>query len=427
LARILLTAIGSHGDVHPFAGLGRALQSRGHNITLIAFAPFRSVAAANGFDFFPVGTDDDYRNATHNPDLWHPKRSLGILFGNTSYAETLRKTHEYLQSQFVRGETVLVGSTLAVAARLAHDTLGVPLATVHLQPIALNSVEKPSRFPGAPPLHCLPRWFRRFFFWFGARRYVDPLLRPPVNAIRTAHGLPPLKELWYRWRNSPQEIILLFPEWFAAAPDWPGHAHHCGFVQYDGADSEPLPPEVGAFLKDGPAPVVVSFGSAMRTGGPYFAAAAKAFEQLKMRGLILAKAGEQIPKSLPANVLQADYAPFSAVFPRCAAVIHHGGVGTTAQCLAAGVPQIVMPLSFDQPDNAARLQRLGVADVLPPHKFTPDQIAGAIQKITSSIIIKQNCAQYADRMRSSDGIAAACQRIEALLGTDTAGRAMATR
>ncbi len=414
----LLLPVGSHGDVLPLVGIGAALAARGHAVTLVTAEPFRPLADRHGFGFVPTGTAADYDAVIHDPDLWHPTKSLHVLFGGERPERMLRAAYAAIAGRFDPArprEVVVVSGSLGLAGRIARDKLGVPLATVHLQPMALPSVADPPELATLRIRRWWPHWYRRLLYWAGERLMLDPLLSPAVNGLRRELGLPAVKRIFGPWRHSPDRLLLAFPDWYASAPDWPAHARHVGFIRYDQADVVPTPPAVEAFLASGPPPVVVSFGSAMRQAGPYLAAAVRALERTGRRGLILAKAGAQIPPALPALILQADYAPFGAVFPRAAAVIHHGGIGTSAQALAAGVPQLVMPMAFDQADNAARLARLGVATSLTPARFTPDAVAAALQELTGTA---GACQQVRTRtVAESDGAAAAAGWVEALART----------
>jgi UDP:flavonoid glycosyltransferase YjiC (YdhE family) len=266
-----------------------------------------------------------------------------------------------------------------------------------------------------------PAWFRRFLFWVGDRFVIDRKIGRPINAFREEHGLQPVRRVWNRWLNSPQRAIGLFPEWFGAAPDWPAQFRQTGFVRYDQGEAAEVPPVVRDFLAAGEPPVVFSFGSAMRVGRPYFEAAVEACRRGGFRGLLLAKGGNQIPGDLPAGVVHADYAPFSRVFPRARAVVHHGGIGTSAQGLAAGVPQLVMPMAFDQVDNAHRLARLGVARVVPPSKFTGAAVADALRDLLSDPRVPAACQECAAKM-ATDPLPKTCQLIEELQGKDRPSR-----
>ncbi len=409
---ILLAPVGSHGDVHPFVGIGTALKDRGHAVTLIAAETYQPLAERHGFAFAQVGTDDEYQRMTRDPRLWDPSKSMRAIFDRDLLDRYLPLAYDAIASRYVPGQTVLLGGSLSFAARIANEKLGIPLASVCLQPITMLSVTDPPKFPGAPHTKYFPRWARRLIYWYGERLVLDGFLAGPVNAFRGTLGLPPVTRVWGKWRHSPDLILGLFPKWFATARDWPPHFHQPGFIRYDQGDAKPLPPDVDAFLNAGEPPVVVSFGSAMRQGRPYFAAAAEACRRLGKRGLILAKGGDQIPP-LPAGCVQADYAPFSQVFPRAAAVIHHGGIGTTAQCLAAGVPQFVMPLAFDQPDNAAHLERLGVATSLLAAKFRADRAAKKLDALLRNETIKPACEAARAKM-NDDPLPRTCELIEGI-------------
>ena len=416
---VLLHPVGSHGDVHPLVAVGRGLLVRGHRVTLVTAAPFRGVADACGFAFAPVGTDAEYEEVAHNPDLWHPRRGLRTIFTPERFARSLRESYRHLAERYVPGDTVCLAGDLGFpAARLAQEALGLPLVSAHIAPVAFQSVvDPPTVWFGKPP-GWVPHWFRRWAYRAGGKYVIDPVFRPVVNDFRRELGLPPLGRLWGAWNDSPQRVLGLFPGWFATAPDWPAHLRQTGFPVYDGGGD--LPPAVEQFLTDGPPPVVVSFGSAMRTGRKQFEAAVDAIMLLGWGGLVLAKGGDQVPP-LPSGFLHADYAPFGRVFPRCAAVIHHGGIGTTAQALAAGVPQLVMPMAFDQHDNAARLVRLGVARAVPAARFTADTAFSALGGLLESADVAAACAAAKAKAAEGDAVAEACRWVEELRGTDRPG------
>lgn len=410
---ILLAPVGSHGDVHPFVGVGLALQARGHAIALIANEAYRPLAEKHGFDFASVGTVEEFQRMTHDPMLWHPAKSLRAVFNDDLVRKYMPLTFAAIESQFVPGSTVLLAGSLNFAARIANEKLGIPFVTVHLQPISIHSVDAPPKFPSRMQMTYFPKWLRRASYWYAERHILDGYLAAPVNDFRKTVGLPPIRRVWGTWRHSPQRILGLFPKWFATAPDWPAHMEQTGFVRYDGGEAKELPPEVERYLNEGEPPVVVSFGSAMRQGRPYFEAAAEACRRLNRRCLILAKGGEQIPPNLPSGCAQFDYAPFSLVFPRAMAVIHHGGIGTTAQCLAAGVPQFVMPLAFDQPDNAYRVAQLGVAKSLLAAKFTADRATKVLRELLADAGVKPACERVKLRL-ADDPLPRTCELVEGM-------------
>ena len=415
---VLLAPAGSHGDVHPFIGLGQSLRDRGHSVTLITTEPFRELADRHGFDFAQAGTTDDYHTMIHHPDMWHPWRSLDVVFDRQRFPRLMRESFGHIVNRYQPGETVVVGGTLAVSTRLAHEAVGIPCATVHLQPISLTSVTDPALYPTLRIRSWWPHWSRRMLLWFGERIILDRKIAGVVNELRGELGLRPITRVWGPWRHSPQLVVALFPEWFGTARDWPPQTRHTGFVRYDQSGSVELPSGLRAFLDDGPPPVVFTFGSAMRSGQPLFAAGVEACERLGLRGLLLAKGTDQIPSSLPDSMLHVEYAPFSAVFPRAAGVVHHGGIGTTAQALAAALPQVVVPLAFDQPDNAERLERLGVSVTVPRWSVSGSRMTEALEAVLGSALVADACRSASNQLLASDSVDETCGLIEGLCGTD---------
>ncbi len=167
-------------------------------------------------------------------------------------------------------------------------------------------------------------------------------------------GLAPAKHILGSWAHSPDKTIGLFPEWFASPqPDWPQNAKLAGFVLHsDGPGT--LPPQLVDFLDAGAPPIIFTPGTEMKHAHDFFATSVQALAQLGRRGILVSRHTEHLPPSLPEGVISFPYIPFDAALPRAAAIVHHGGIGTTAQAIAAGIPQVVRPMAHDQPDNAAR-------------------------------------------------------------------------
>ena len=285
-----------------------------------------------------------------------PKKGLKVILNHDLMRKHIPIVIEAIRERYEPGKTVAVGGTLAFAARIAHDALGIPYATAHLQPMSCCSVSDPPVASNGLNATWMPRPFIRLAYWCAEKWVTDPLIAPPVNEYRSAIKLPPVRRILTRWSPSPQRVLGLFPDWFGPIPDGGPAFRHTGFTLFDDAAGRRTPEPLSAFLADSPRPVLFSFGSAMRHGRPYFEAAVEACRILNIRGVLLGKDGEQIPEKRPENVHHADYAPFSDVFPQAACVVHHGGLGTSAQALNAGVPQLVMPLAYDQADNAVRMR-----------------------------------------------------------------------
>ncbi len=408
--KCLLIAIGSAGDVHPMIGIGRAMAARGHDVVVIASGHFTPVARRAGLAAIDFGSDEDYLRLAGDPKLWHPRRGFATIA--RSVGVNLRRLYDLIAAEHEPGRTIAAATTLALAARIAQDKLGFPLASVHLQPSIFRSVAEPSDY-GVP----MPRsaWGRRLFFRLVDLVYFDRGYRGPVNRLRRELQLPPIAHI-EPWWHSPLLTLGLFPAWYASpAPDWPAQVRLTGFPLYDEGDLHEPDPTLDAFLARGEAPVMFTWGSAMMHADEQFATAVAACARLGRRGLLVTRFADQLPGDLPAFVHHASYVPFGAVMPRCAAVVHHGGVGTVSQALAAGVPQLITPFSHDQPDNAARVRRLGAGASIRPARLSADVLAAALDKLLGEPQIVASARRCADRLRDRDsGIRMTCDLLEAM-------------
>jgi UDP:flavonoid glycosyltransferase YjiC (YdhE family) len=309
---------------------------------------------------------------------------------------------------------VVLAGSLALGARVAQEKRGLKLITVHLQPAVLRSFVAPPKLGPITLPRWLPPWVVRGYFGMLDRLIVDRIVGPCVAPLRAELGLPRAHGYFGDWWNSPDRVLALFPEWFAPAPDFPPQLRRTGFPLYDERIDSQLPDDVRQFVDSGTPPVVATFGSGMRLGKPYFAAVADACRILGRRGILLTPHHEQIPPELPPDVRHFDYVPFSQLLPHAAALVHHGGIGTCAQGMAAGVPQIVMPLSHDQPDNALRLLRLGVSRTLMPKKFTGPNLARALVDLWNDPRTGPACTEVSERLKKEDAIGTACRLIESV-------------
>jgi rhamnosyltransferase subunit B len=411
MKHILLVPVGSHGDVNPFIGLGVVLKARGHHVTVITNDYFEDLVRKEGLEFVALGTRDEFLRMVNHPDLWDPLRSFFLIY-REGVLPSLRPMYKILQERVVPGETVVVGSVLAMGARIAHDKLAVPLVSVDLQPAIFRSALKPPRLPGLGFIQKLPPALVKLVY-----RYVDGMadrvLGPELNRFRVELGLPPVRGIINEWWHSPERIIGLFPEWFAPpVSDWPPQTRLTGFPLYDGASAESVPKELDEFLGAGPPPVIFTPGSAMSQGISFFKESVRACELLGCRGILLTKFPASVPKNIPPTVCCFGYVPFSQILPRAAAFVHHGGIGTTSQALAAGVPQLVMPLAHDQPDNAARAKALGVALVISPEHYQARRVVPLLRELIENPTYREKSGALRRRFEGTHPIEETCRLIE---------------
>jgi len=254
---------------------------------------------------------------------------------------------------------------------------------------------------------------------FVSRKWPDPIydLRRELGLARGANPL-------FDAKHSPALVLALFSRVLGTEQkDWPPNTRITGFCFYDSdAGNAALPAHLEAFLAAGPAPIVFTLGSAaVLAAGKFYEHSAKAAIRLGVRAVLLigSDARNRPQGLLPETICVADYAPYSQLFPRARLVVHQGGVGTTAQCLRAGRPMLIMPYSHDQPDNARRMRRLGVARVIERGSYTPQRVARRLGSMLAEPMLAERSAQAAERLRQEDGVRTACDALEELHGSHT--------
>lgn len=416
-ARIVLIALGSGGDVFPVLAMGRKLRERGHEVVMGTTDVFADAVREAGLEHVQIGDDRSSQSAEDDPNLWKFPDGVKILFDRL--LDAVPGTYDLIADRYEPGRTAVAANFLCFGARVAQEKLGVPLATIHYQPVMLRSLNvQPGRVID-PRWRPLIRPLRRLLTWLMDRRVFDPVLSPRLNKFRAGLGLPPQERWMQQWIQSPDLVLGLFPDWFAEPqPDWPPQTKLTGFPLADLSAQPQLEPEIEAFLAAGTPPVVFTFGTAMAFGKEFFQASAEACRSLGQRGVFLTKYADQVPARLPDGVRQFAYAPLGRLLPQAAALAHHGGVGTMAQALAAGCPQLITPMNFDQPDNAARVEALGVGLRMKPKDYTPTTAAAALKQLIGSPEVRRRCDEVAARFGAEDSVEQACRAVEGLVGSE---------
>jgi rhamnosyltransferase subunit B len=366
-AHILILAVGSAGDVYPFIVIGQALRARGHAVTLVASANFQQRVERAGLRFVSGLSQEELDLGVHDPDLWHPVKGFATIWKHMARHLPAAYAQQLALVQESPVPTIVVASTLGLTGRLLQETHGVPLVSVHLAPSCFFSADDTAVRRGLHWPRNWPRWAVQLTLQLVEQVMVDPVVRPAVNSLRARLGLAPVRRVMSRWLHSPQQVICAWPGWFAAPQaDWPPNAVCAGFPRMPASGANALDPALQAFIDGGDAPIVITPGSAMAHGREFIARALAAAAALNVRAVVVTPYRDQLPSVLPPSVHYATYAPFDVLSRQVAAFVHHGGIGTSATVLAAGKPQLIVPFAFDQPDNAARLTRLGVAATVLP-------------------------------------------------------------
>jgi UDP:flavonoid glycosyltransferase YjiC (YdhE family) len=419
--RIVLATFGSLGDLHPYIAIALGLQARGHEALIATSAFYRQKIETLGIGFRAVRPD--------HPDLQADPDLLGRLMDRRKGTEcviremimpVLRESYEdtLLAAQ---GVDLLVSHPLTFAARLVAEKNGIPWASSLLQPIGFMSAYDPPVLPPAPflaKLRFLGSTFHRALFRFGKwqiRAWCEPWqqLRTELGLQRTTDS--PL----FEGQHSPELVLALFSKFLATKqPDWPTPAVVTGFPFYDHDGAEGLSPELIRFLDEGPPPIVFTLGSsAVLDAGQFYEHSAAVAKLLGRRAVLLVgKDPGNRPNALSDGVVAFDYAPFSELFPRAAAIVHQGGIGTIGQAMRAGRPMLVMPYAHDQPDNAARVVRHGIAQTISRAQYTPTRAAVQLKQLLENPAYAQRASEVGSQVRKEDGVRSACEALEKLLG-----------
>jgi UDP:flavonoid glycosyltransferase YjiC (YdhE family) len=349
----LALSLGSIGDFFPFLAIAEGLRKRGHRIVMASNAGYGALARMAGFEFAALWERTDQSiDALIAQD---PAKAWSVVH-QEMFVPATAPARNCIAQYLAHDRWTLLASWSVFAAIDAHDAAGVPLCKVYLSPGAMDGDR--NRRPDGPGL-----------------------------------------------RN-----IGLFPGWFHTTPG----ITQTGFPMLDDTMVPALSAEIENFLRAGPKPVIFLPGSFMRGADTFFRESLAACRQLGLRAIFLTPHREQIPQNLPGNACYAQYAPLDRLAPRCAAMVHHGGIGTLAQGLKAGIPQLVTPRFFDQPDNAAHLDALGVSRTLQPQSYSQAVVAEQLKELMGSRTILENCARAAAHFGQDGTIGRTCDIAEAL-------------
>jgi rhamnosyltransferase subunit B len=417
--KVVLATVGSLGDLHPFIALGVALRDLGLNAVIACSPEYRAKVEAAGVAFHPLrpGFDDLERDlgmdraqltravVKHSRFLF---RELVLPYVGAAYQDMMKATED---------ADIVLTSSLAFAARLAAEKRGIPWMAVVLQPMMFLSSYDPPVIPKAEFLSALLRTMgpapTRLALWI-LKKAVSALFRP-LRAMRADLRLAPsAQNPLFDGQFADAGAIGLYSKLLGGIqPDYPQRTSIVGFATFDGDDgSTGLDPELEAFLDAGPAPLVFTLGSLIvNSPGRFYGHGVRAAQALGKRAVLLV--GEhgcgEFAHLRSAEVFVGAYAPHSALFPRAAAIVHHGGIGTLAQALRSGRPQLIVPHFADQPDNAARARRLGVARILPPWRYSDTSVSRHLAGLLGDDGHLEQARRIGESLAAEDGAARAAR------------------
>jgi len=420
--RIVFQSFGSLGDLHPTLAIALELRSRGHDVSVATHEMYRARVERERLGFHPV--PPDFADLGDSEELF--RRSMDSHKGSEFVLREM--VLPYTRAQFdalvtaARGADLLVTHPIAYAAPVAAEFLGIRWASTVLQPLTLFSALDPSVFPQLPwaePWVRRSRTLARVFFALG-RLQTRSWMRP-VDRLRADVGLPPAQvHPAFEGMVSPWLHLCLFSRELAELQaDWPRTSVLTGFAFYDkDEDGSSMPPGLEEFLAAGPPPIVFTLGSsAVMTAGNFYEASAEAARRLGRRAvLLIGRDPRNLPRgSLPDGVRAFEYAAYSELFPRAAAIVHQGGAGTTAQAMRAGRPMVVVPFAHDQPDHAARIARRGLGVALARNRYDAANVQRALELVLADRAMAERAEAVGARVRAEHGAQAAADALEAVL------------
>ncbi|MDM7920804.1 MAG: glycosyltransferase [Pyrinomonadaceae bacterium] len=418
MSKIVLATFGSLGDLHPMIALGLELKKRGHDVTIAAMEFYREKIELTGLGFAPMAPHMDPEEDVA-ADLMDADNGTEMILRHL-IMPSLPQMYEDITAA-IDGADLLVTGEVVYAAKSVAEKTGVPWVSTTLAPISLFSSYDPPIPPPAPwfeNLRFMPALFHKLVF--SAAKLRTSAWLEDYKKFRRGLGLSEDHDPIFSGKYSELLHLIMFSRVIGEPqPDWPASAVQTGFCFYDGqADMGQMPEGLEDFLDAGEPPIVFTLGSAaVMDPRNFFTESIAAAKKLRRRAIMLYGIYNEPPTGLNEDIVGFGYAPFSTLFPRAACVVHQAGVGTTGQVLRAGVPHLIMPYGHDQPDNAARCRRAGVAEIITRENYNADIAAETLGKILGDARYADKAREIAEVVRSEHGTTAACDEIEKALKT----------
>ncbi len=414
--KIVITTLGSLGDIHPCLALGLELKKRNHQVVVATSEFYRQKIASTGLGFQPIGPETI---SPEDPEL------LRNIMDSRNGPENLLRNLLMPHMPRVYGELLeickdahcLLTGELVFASPLVAEKLRIPWASCILAPWQLLSAYDPSIIGPGPILAMLRGAgvsVNRFLKQVGRNKTRS--WATAIDELRSREGLSQARHPLFEDKNSPYLNLAMFSQRFARRQeDWPDHTDVTGFLFFDGSENTDISPDVLQFLQNGKRPIIFTLGStAVINPGTFFEQSIKAAMRLGRRALLLAGKHKDSISVRSDDHMVAGYQPYSRIFPFAAAVVHQGGMGTTAQAMRAGCPQLVVPHAFDQMDNAARIQRLGYGFALNKDRYNARRSAKYLSKLLGSPAYAVKAQETGEILRSENGAICAANLVEAI-------------
>ncbi|HZJ47396.1 MAG TPA: glycosyltransferase [Pyrinomonadaceae bacterium] len=415
--RIVLNTFGSYGDIHPYLALGMELRARGHSVVVATMEIYHEKVRNAGLEFAAVRPNIP-QPKDQEPGLidkiMDPKNGPRFLTEEVIFPAVRDSYQDLVQA--VNGADLLVTHPAAPAGPLVGRKTGMRWISTVLAPLSFFSAYDPP----VPP----------YWQWTSKLQLLGPRVMKPfldfmknnykakaVVDFRSEIGLSDNGNPMFDAQHSPELVLAMFSRSFASPqPDWPPQTRITGFCFYDGNNEEVIPSDLLSFLEAGPAPIVFTLGSsAVWVARDFFRESIKAAQSLGQRAVLIIGDERNSPAEIPEGMIAINYAPYQALLPKASVVVHHGGVGTTAQGLLAGVPTLIVPFAFDQSDNAAHAKRIGTSRTVYRSKYFAPRVARELKELLTDKSYVENARSVSGRLKVEDGPGTASDLIEELL------------
>jgi len=396
--RIAMVVDGTRGDVQPMLVLGRALAAQGHAVRLCAPPDFQAAVLHAGLEFRAVGTDVRAWLTAHAHAL--QGRPFHLLREAARYArECLRLQFEDLP-QATSDSQSLIGAGIQLAGPTVAELRGLPYTYIAYCPLLFPSADYPSM---VLPQQTLPRWANRLS-WRATRAFLNHVFQSALSVRRREFGLPPVHDV-LDYLVGQRPILAADAELAPLPLDCPLRVRQIAALQPSPGD--PLPQKLESFLEQGPPPVYVGFGSMTDTDAAGTTGEiVKSLTSAGCRAIVSRGWAGLGGIPLPEGVLEIGAVCHVRLFPRLAAVVHHGGAGTTTAAARAGVPQIVVPHIADQHYWGRRVELLGIgAPAIPKKRFSAKTLGAALGAILENEIVAERAAELGRRLRAGATVA----------------------
>lgn len=415
--KVLVHTLGTAGDEAPLLAIAEALHARGHEAVMLMNPTAETRVRKRGLEFAPVWEswrlDDVLADPEATAYYLHPTKGATRIMEDI-YAPNARAAFEATKAAIADGTDVVVSHLMCMGSSWAAQDADLPYAHVTLAPVMWGTLGDDAAVFERPP----PRFLPRLWWWIG-HALIGMFCRS-FDGARRDLGLPPKKAVYFDHIAEADVQLGMWPPAFRPLLEHdPSRAELCGFCLAD--PNAPLDPALVAFLDAGEPPVVVGLGSSLRTGADaIYRQALTACAELGRR-IVLVGAPADVARGLGDDAFTVDYAPYAALFPRAAAVVHPAGAGTNGEALRAGKPTVTVPYVNDQFDNALRAARLGTSVRIPRSKLSPSRLRDGLERaLTDATLIDAAREIGAAIAGQADGAEKAADAIERLAAQPSA-------